>query len=363
MSSTGQTVIELLLLLGISMLALTIVYSIYSWQVQTSNQTKDASIAKNSIQLLVNSANSLYYSGQGSKEKILIEIPSSIILSESGIFQNSLFLRLANGTDVVGNADVNFNGGWKRVGVNYAIGKYYVFLYYDGNVVNLYYNDFDLSVDSFYLSANQGSIIQKTLSVRNSSDSSSAIWITNSFSHSPYAVLSIASEDTYFVLTPDETRLVDFNIVLLGSASGNYAGTINVIGELTNGVEDANKEKKVIVSVESFIAPLIVSIYPKTTSFSAVTTNSYTKDFSVCNLSSNSVSTSWSKIGSSSGDNNAANWFSLPSITSLDASSCTNFSLTITVPPTASIGVHDANIFVIADSNTFVSDLVINVTS
>ncbi|MFA6064472.1 MAG: hypothetical protein WCW44_01500 [archaeon] len=363
MHTKGQTTIELLLLLGISMLALTIIYSIYSWQVETSNQTKDASIAKNSIQLMVNTANSLYYSGVGSKEKILIEVPSSIVVSDSNIYNNTLSLRLANGTDVTATADVNFNGSWKKVGGDYSTGKYYVFLFFDGNVVNLYYNDFDLSSDSIYVSAKQGSTVSKTLMVRNSFDTNLNIWVTSSFNHSPYAELVLLEEDTFFVLTPNETKVIDFNLVLLNSASGNYPGTLNVIGELNTGLVDVNKEKKVIVSVESFIAPLVVSIYPKDTTFSAVSNTNYSKDFSVCNLSSSTVSLSWAKDGNGLTTNNASTWFSLPSITSLTPSSCTNFSLGINVPAGVYPEEHDANISVSANSDTYTSNLVINVTS
>jgi len=363
MHNKGQTTIELLLLLGISMIALTMVYSIYSWQVETSNQTKDASIAKNSIQLLVNTANSLYYSGVGSKEKVLIEIPPSLILSDSNIYNNNLSLRLANGTDVVGTADVNFNGSWKKSKGEFSTGKYYVFLFFDGNNVNLYYNDFDLSSDSVYVSAKQGSTTQKTISVRNSFDTNLKIWVNSSFSHSPNATLALESDDTYFVLTPGETRIVDFNLILLNNASGNYPGTLSVIGELNTGLTDVNKEKKVIVSVEAFISPLVVSIYPKNTIFSAISNTAYAKSFSVCNLSSNTISLLWAKDGNGTVDNNAGNWFSLPSIPSLASSSCSNFSLGISVPAGVSVGEHDANISVTADGNSFTSNLVINVTS
>jgi uncharacterized membrane protein len=189
--------------------------------------------------------------------------------------------------------------------------------------------------------------------------------VNSNFSHSPYATLTVAFDDNYFSLAPQEVRTVDFNITLSDIASGNFAGIVSIIGQVNNSETDLNIQKNVVVSVESFIAQSNLSIYPKTTSFSIASNTSSTKNFSVCNISSNDISSiTWAKDGNGVGSNNASTWFTLPSISSLSAFSCSDFSLLISVPAGTWPGEHDANFTATSsDLNSFSSNLVINVTS
>ena len=54
-NSKGQTTVELLVLLAVSMLALTIIYSLYSDQLILIQGSKDSSTAKSTVQKMVDS--------------------------------------------------------------------------------------------------------------------------------------------------------------------------------------------------------------------------------------------------------------------------------------------------------------------
>lgn len=358
MNQNAQTVVELMLLLAISMLALTIIYSFYSSQLELSNVSKEASVAKSSINKLVNSANALSLAGAGSTERVLIEVPADANVFDSNISGNKIYFRLSNGTEVSGIADVNIVGEFKKSDGKFVVNGYYVNLYFDGQKVILSYDDFELNTNGIFVSAKQGTSVQKVFTIRNNSSRNAIFWLENNFSYPNFAVLSIDSSDTYFTLSPNETRVIDFNIALSSFSSGNYAGEIIVTGQINDGISDTNITKKVIVSAESFLSMEPVMIFPKSTSFSAVNGTSTVKSFSLCNSTNSNVSLSWSR--NSNPDANMLNWFNWPilntdgvAINSVASGDCAYFDLNFTVPLSAVSNVYDANITITyGDGNT-----------
>lgn len=368
MNQNAQTVVELMLLLAISMLALTIIYSFYSSQLELSNVSKEASVAKSSINKLVNSANALSLAGAGSTERVLIEVPADANVFDSNISGNKIYFRLSNGTEVSGIADVNIVGEFKKSDGKFVVNGYYVNLYFDGQKVILSYDDFELNTNGIFVSAKQGTSVQKVFTIRNNSSRNAIFWLENNFSYPNFAVLSIDSSDTYFTLSPNETRVIDFNIALSSFSSGNYAGEIIVTGQINDGISDTNITKKVIVSAESFLSMEPVMIFPKSTSFSAVNGTSTVKSFSLCNSTNSNVSLSWSR--NSNPDANMLNWFNWPilntdgvAINSVASGDCAYFDLNFTVPLSAVSNVYDANITITyGDGNTSSAYFFINLT-
>ncbi|MFA7134181.1 MAG: hypothetical protein WC122_04365, partial [archaeon] len=336
MGSRGQTVIELLLLLTISILALSIIYSIYSTQIEYSNISRESLIAKTTISKLVNSANSLALSGAGSTQKVLIEIPSDANMLNSNIIGKTILITLSNGSSVFGSADVNIVGEFKKSGGLFVVDGYFVNLTFDGEKVVMSYDDFELNNNSFFVSAKQGTSIQKVFTIRNNSSREATFWISKDFSFEELVVLNISEGDDFFVLGPNEVRVIDFNLVLSEFSSGNYAGAINIIGQINDGVSDYNVNKSILVSVESILEFKELMIFPKITSFSAKASSSLTKNFSVCNSSSQSISQiTWAR--NSNPDANMLTWFNWPildnygeEISSIPAQSCVDFDLNFT---------------------------------
>ncbi|MFA5126134.1 MAG: hypothetical protein WC462_03980 [archaeon] len=349
MHSQGQTTIELLIILAASLVALGIIYYLYSEQVYFSVEAQELATAKSTIERMVNAANSVYISGAGSKARVLINIDSSFDMDNSNIVGRSILIRLSDGTDIAGSADVNLSGSWKKFDDQYVLDGYYATLVFDGNIVNIYYDDFELSNESIYVSALQGTTISKYFSVRNLSVDTAYFLVSNNFSHNPFAELSIDPSDVYFSLTNNESRVIDFNIILDDSSSGNYAGSIEIIGEISDGVSDSNFTKYVNVSVESFLEMNDLLIYPKTTSFTTIPDSNVTKSFSVCNSSSTDISgISWSR--DSNVDANMLSWFSFnPAdsegvvITEVAGGVCKDFDLTFVVPLGATPKIYDSN--------------------
>ncbi|VVB75366.1 Concanavalin A-like lectin/glucanases superfamily protein [uncultured archaeon] len=254
-SKRGQTTVELLLLLGVSLTALLIVYSLYGQQIQYSTSAKEIATAKSTIERMVTAANSLSISGAGSRTIVLVELPTSLRMDDSGIYGNELVLKLRNRTDIVGMADVNFSGTWKRNGNSFVKGGYYATLVFDGNAVNIIYDDFDLSTESISIQTKQSTISQSSFTIRNNSSKTAYFTVASDFSNSPYAVISLGTGDNSFSLGEGEMRLIDINLETNSSAYGNYSGAIDIEAQLNDNYRDYNISKQVVVSAEVSTAP------------------------------------------------------------------------------------------------------------
>jgi hypothetical protein len=330
-----------MILLSVSLVALAIIYSLYAQQVELSSNMQASFLARSALQKIVTSANTVSISGPGSEVKIEIEFPNGIDYSNSGFVGRTIHLRLPDGSDVVGVAEVDFSGELRDIG-----GKHLIYLYYDGNSVLVHYNDFSLGKQSISLTTIQGATLEDSFSVRNNSSSNIEFWIEPDFSHSQ-VLMNIDSSNLHFTLAPLEMKRIDLNLVVSPSAAGNYSGSVNVIGE----INDHNFSRRIKVSVESLLEMRDVMIYPKTTSFTTEPNVSVSKPLSLCNSSDEVASISlWAK------DGNIANWFSLPSFTSVNPKDCIDFDLNFTIPANLARQSLDANMtFTYNDGNTFTS--------
>jgi len=320
----GQSTIELLMLLAVSMVALAIVYSLYSGQVISSQSSSDSFRAKSTVQKIVDAANTAYLSGKDSEMKIFIEVPDSADLDNCGFSGKSVFLRVASGTDIVRSADVDMVGNFRT-----NTGKYTMYLRYDGNVVRIEYRDFEFNKQGVFASVTQGEDSFQTFTIRNNSDSAIDFFIDSNFVHS-LVTLNIDSADTSFTLNNGEIQTVDFNFETEATAYGNYAGTINVIGEQ----DDINTTKRLYVSIESYLQVSDLMIYPRIINESV--SGSHSQDYSICNHSSSSISIDdWIDL------NDPGILFSDPIVSLVSALDCENFTIDFIFDQT---GTLDANL-------------------
>ncbi|MDD4250934.1 MAG: hypothetical protein PHX27_01950, partial [Candidatus ainarchaeum sp.] len=323
-SSKGQTTIELLLILTVSVVILAIIYSIYADQFTGNVSSTELFLARSSVQKIVNASNTAYLSGIGSIIKVEVDFPSSVDFDNSKLSSNIISLKLLGGLDVVGIADINFGGSLRK-----QYGKQVIYLVFDGNKVNLDYLDFELNQYNISFSTLADTNRKETISVRNNSSSNMSFVIENNFS-SPG--VNIILSKTEFVLAPNAIEYIDFNFIIAKSAIGNYSGNV-VFNTMIN---DVNISKTVSVSTEVLLEMSELMIYPLNTSFTTTANNSVEKSFSVCNKSLNKIEDiAWSSIGES-GDGNIINWIlnfsDLTNITELNSGECENIVLEFTIP-------------------------------
>ncbi len=345
MKNKGQTTIELLLVLSVSIVALTIIYSLYSEQVFSASMGRDVFTAKSAVQKIVNGANTAYFSGAGSEIKVEIEIPSTALLDDSGIVGRTIYLKLSNDSEIIGISDVNIEGSFKSLP-----GKYVVYLFYDGNVVQLTYRDFELNKYNVSFSGTTNSQHKNSFTIRNNSEFPIDISISKNFSHS---LVTLDMNIDNFNLSSNETKIIDLNFEILSNASGNFSGNI-VVSSIIDGYQ-ISKNLNISVEVLPEISNLI--IYPLSTSFDAIPDEEVTKSFSICNKSLENISSiEWERNGS------IIDWFSSPSITSVASGDCELFDLIFDIPSDAS-GEYDGNFTAIYnDNNSYTALVSANIT-
>jgi hypothetical protein len=347
-SKTGQTTIELLILLSISMVALTIIFSIYIDQVNSSFNNQDYFLAKSSVQKIVSAANTVYYAGAGSEIKLELEFPRDVDFSSTGFFGQEVLVKLKNGHSYVGGADINIVGQLKPYS-----GKNIIYMLYDGNVVKIHYNDFETNRQNVSISALQGQSVSTNFTIRNNSMQEMKFYLDKNFSHN---FVYLDNLESSFDLAPAEVKQISLDFTQSSSAQGNYSGFITITGQ----VNDLNFSRTINISLEVLTKSNELVIYPKINSFSSSPLSVQTKSFSICNSSQDSIIiNSWAANGSI--DKNAAEWISeLPIITSVSPRDCNDFDLIFTIP-SATVGeVYDANISaILTDSNRVSSNIYI----
>lgn len=328
-NAKGQTTIELLIILAISLIALALIYSIYAEQIAIGNFQMEEFLAKNSVQKIVTAADKLAISGVGSFTSVEVEFSRNTKLDETEIVGNTIVLKLSNGTEVFGVSDLNFSGKIREVN-----GKQKINLLYDGNNVLIYYNDFEINQHSISFSTISGQEREEILIIRNLYSEDLNFYIENNFSHS--LVTLQTNPDNNFSLAPNEIKNIILEFDIDESAYGNYSGNIIIKGE----INDNNNLKKVNISVEALreFDPLILN--PSNINFTSIEDFNVTKAFSICNRTHSDIDNiNWSKDGN--GD--FSNWFNFPVVTSVAANECSDFDINFNVPNN-SAGYYDGNI-------------------
>ena len=164
MNQKGQNVVELTVLVAASMIALLLIFMIYSEQFGAVTSFNDYHTARASVRKIVDAANTVYYSGPGSEIKILVELPDSVVLEESGIDGKTVYLHMVDGSDIIDVADVNINGEWQDDS------KYYMTIRYDGNVVWQIERAYEVVGGTFFVIRGGPSVFNTDFNIFNTSD-------------------------------------------------------------------------------------------------------------------------------------------------------------------------------------------------
>jgi hypothetical protein len=148
-------------------------------------------------------------------------------------------LKLDDLSDVFSIADVNIVGSFQN-----QTGKNTLYLYYDGNVVFVSHNEFELSKRSINVAGFQGDTVSENFNIRNNSSSPIDVWIEPIFS--PSLVSLTIPGGTYYNIAPSAIEQVNLSFVFDESALGNYVGAIKVIAK----INDTNQVRSLRVSAE-----------------------------------------------------------------------------------------------------------------
>ncbi len=227
MNQKGQNVVELTVLVAASMIALLLIFMIYSEQFGAVTSFNDYHTARASVRKIVDAANTVYYSGPGSEIKILVELPDSVVLEESGIDGKTVYLHMVDGSDIIDVADVNINGEWQDDS------KYYMTIRYDGNVVWQIERAYEVVGGTFFVIRGGPSVFNTDFNIFNTSDKTLFFKLDLDFEEKGGMKVTLLDGDTdthqEFTLNPGELKTIKLKINLQGfSASQLNTGLIDV---------------------------------------------------------------------------------------------------------------------------------------
>jgi hypothetical protein len=241
----AQNVVELTILVAASMLALTAIFTIYSNQFGVLINFNDDYTARTSVRAVVDAANTLYYAGPGSEIKILVEMPSSVIYAQSSISGKTVYLKMADGSDVLDVADVNISGEWLEDE------RYYMLLRYDGNVVSILTQPYSVVGGTAFLITDITDINSDLNFIITNEYETQLDFSLEMFFESVDTNIGLSFENDsntfYFELLPNESKVVYFELQGPNDVCNeNASGYFNII---TTG-QDYDFNKSFFVSVE-----------------------------------------------------------------------------------------------------------------
>lgn len=332
MKTKGQTTIELLIILGVSLVALAIIYSLYVEQVNEGSLQREQASARNSIQKIINAANSLVISGAGSQKIVEVEFSDNILFDETIISGNTILIKLSNGTEIFGVADVDFAGTLRKVS-----GKKKINLFYDGSKIFIYYDDFEINQNSIVFSTIAGMQNSQKIILRNLSNSTIEFEIQKNFSHSSITFSTNPSEN--FFVSNNELKEIDLVFDISPTAFGNYSGNIIILGEV-NG-ESVQRVINISIEVIQEFKPILIT--PLESTFTTFPDNNVSKNISLCNRTLNDITNiSWSKSGSTEFD--LSNWFELPTVNEVLKNDCVEIDLNFIIPVDAEFKLYKSDL-------------------
>ena len=327
----GQTSVEFIVILAVSLVAIMVLYSFtatHTLQISAQQRVQAGQTALDSITL---AANDVFFQGNGAKKRVYVIIPEDVNASASLISGSEVNLRIGS-TDVFSTADVNIVGSLPT-----APGGHYLTLVAHENYVSIGDTSLQVSKNAVYLAMAQDGNASTTLTLTNNSASELAtVSLVKTWNHS---VVSFALSSTSLSLQPGASQVIDFNFASNSTATGNYAGSVKVNADFNVSLADENLTVPVNVDVTPAQTPaavipdtnllIVPSTWKRTINRGTIDSNT----FQVCNNSSQAMApVSFTK---STGD--AGAWvYDINSISSLGDDSCTNQSITLSIPGSAS---------------------------
>ena len=314
----AQTTIETLVLLAFGLIFLLVITQIIFSNLDVYYGIQQDQIGTQSLSILANEIDDVYFMGPGSTKLITIMLPENMDLDNSYISGKDLVMRLG-GTDHIKETRVKVVGVWPG-----KSGKYTFRLIAYGDFVAISTDLLEFNPNNIAVSLHQGSSTTLDLNIQNLSTSSANYTFSINFSH---AGATLTSTDVGVVsFLGEDYNLVSLNFNCARTAVGNYDGTLSFNG-------DNNSSVPVKLYCEAGQSRL--SVYPSSSDFNQTEFTTGSQTFQVCNSSNIDYPSS---LASVSGE--IAPYVFTSFSGDINANTCRILSLTVTPP-----AVGDQNIY------------------
>jgi len=321
----GQTSIELISILAVSIVILAAIFSFSNQSINDLNKEKIIESARTSVNKLKEAVNDVYYQGAGAQKKVSFVVPEGVDAASSGIRNNS-FVLSALGNDVYAKPDISISGSLPT-----KSGSYELWVTAYDSYVAIGQQNISVDKTSIYATVMQGNAGVQDIAITNNGTGTANLIISESW---PHTDVDINESIQSFSLNAQQSQIVTIGYSAAQSAAGNYAGTIRIDASMPNGDENISLPINIEV-ISATIAQEELIVLPSTWPTTIQAGSSEVKSFSICNT----TATSMNNIAFSHSNGDAGDWVqNISNIPQLQADSCVNQDINIAVLASASAG-------------------------
>lgn len=342
----GQSSVELLLVLVISLTILAALVNFTTEHVSNLQKEQSVNASQESVNRLTREIDYVYRSGPGHMREVVISFPQGIDSTLSQLQNNSIILSVY-GTSVIGSAIPSLQG---VVPTSSGLQRIRLISYVDHVTISL-----------VSLISDQGSIY---VAMTRDTNAHTQVTFTNLNSNTTNTTFTLAWTHTLVGATVSpsthnfssgEQFSVDLNFSAGGTAQGNYVGFLvvdSMIGATT-------EQLSIPINVEVFApSQTLLTTFPSSLEFTTLGADSNTQTMQICNLGNSPIkSISFTPSSSTPGT-----WVtSIPTISQLNGSSCQNIDITLTIPLGVSSGTYVGSLSI--SDYTGANSTILNLTS
>ncbi|MDO8339746.1 MAG: hypothetical protein Q7T16_03750 [Candidatus Burarchaeum sp.] len=337
----GQASFEMLVILAMMLVVLIVVIGVTKQGTADVGNSRDALDARRAVDDIAKAADSVYFQGAGARRQIYMKLPSAYDAGGSNITNDTIVLRVGD-SDYAATSKAQLHGQLPTVP-----GGHWIWIISEGNSVKIGNAYLYLGNSGVYVTMAQNSTAGAAVSMSNVGNDSINITLVQYWAHSD---VTLNLSDYAFSLSPSQETSVSLTFQSNGVAAGLYSGTIDVIADYPGGSETA------YVSVTAEVVPPTpgpggggakeLTVTPHTWSVTLSAGNSTFKSFTVCTNNETTVATvTFTPTPGAPGA-----WVgNTAPIGPLDADSCDQKVLTLSVPGATSPGTYTGSIAVSGD--------------
>lgn len=251
--SIGQASMELIIVLGMSLIILMVFITLSSNLLSGISVQKNFNDAYGSVQRLAYAADSVYSQGDGAWMTTMVVIPANTNMSTTATYigkpsnaASSISSKLINmrmgGSDVFASTNEPVIGSFPT-----KPGTYQMRVASKGTYVTIGTYFFDIDKQSIYKSMARSESRVEYINITAVSNESVSVAYTYSFAYTNVPIT--ATPASPIVVAPGATSSLRLNFTSTAAAAGIYSGQLNIVGTaVTSGV------------VESFSLPITIDV-------------------------------------------------------------------------------------------------------
>ncbi len=273
----AQSSIETLIILAVGLFILTVFMGIIFDQITVQQMVQQQQTALQSMRILANEVDNIYFLGTGSKKEVKIFIPEMVDLSKSIIENKNIIFSIADQNFYV-TTKAFVRGAWPNV-----TGSHIFVIESFGDFVSISTTSLSFSPIQINESLNQNSSRQIELIVSNLQNANSSYNFSIDFSGTE---ISSPQDGNIFNFgssgSEADSNTIIINLVCSNNSVGNYSATLNFTSSIVNVTYPVN--------LSCLSGQQRLTIYPSQKSLSLIPNRVYSESFLVCNNSKTNYS-------------------------------------------------------------------------